>query len=183
MPKEVQESHTWGSAVSGVIGAFGSACYSLLLQGSVREANTRADMAGAVARHEHQGRIAAEADRDTEREARVAAEADRETAEADRDTEREARVAAEADRDTEREVRVAAEADRDTEREARVAAEADRDTEREAKVAAEVQVAELRAQLAQQQEHKRLFKKIIHFILKGKYFLMENNLYCSYADN
>ena len=61
MPKEVQESHTWGSAVSGVIGAFGSACYSFLLQGSVREANTRADMAGAVARHEHQGRIAAEA--------------------------------------------------------------------------------------------------------------------------
>ena len=60
MPKEVQESHAWGSAVSGVIGAFGSACYSFLLQGSVREANTRADMAGAVARHEHQGRIAAE---------------------------------------------------------------------------------------------------------------------------
>ena len=74
MPKEVQESHTWGSAISGVIGAFGSACYSFLLQGSVREANTRADMAGAVARHEHQGRIAAEADRDTEREARVDAE-------------------------------------------------------------------------------------------------------------
>ena len=60
MPKEVQESHTWGSAISGVIGAFGSACYSFLLQGSVREANTRADMAGAVARHERQGRIAAE---------------------------------------------------------------------------------------------------------------------------
>ena len=69
MPKEVQESHTWGSAVSGVIGAFGSACYSFLLQGSVREANTRADMAGAVARYEHQGRIAAEV--------QVAAEAQR----------------------------------------------------------------------------------------------------------
>ena len=76
MPKEVQESHTWGSAVSGVIGAFGSACYSFLLQGSVREANTRADMAGAVARHEHQGRIAAEAQVGG-LQAQVAAEAQR----------------------------------------------------------------------------------------------------------
>ena len=60
MPKDLEQSHVWAEGVSGVLGALGSACYSVLLKGSLREANSIARVEHRGRMEEHQGRMAAE---------------------------------------------------------------------------------------------------------------------------